>query len=139
MSVVTKTINIKTKGNCDIVDVTRNISREVLSSSLVNGNVTVFIQGSTAGITTIEFEDGLVSDFEAMWARLIPQNITYKHNERWGDSNGFSHIRASLLGASLTIPFKDKKLLLGTWQQVVVVDFDNRPRSREIVIQLQGE
>lgn len=137
--VTTKLISIKTNGNCDVMDITERISREVSSSSIKNGTATIFITGSTAGITTIEYEGRLVNDFKNMWDRVIPQNIPYEHDKTWGDGNGHSHIRASLIGASLSIPFTDKKLLLGTWQQVVVVDFDNRPRAREIVIQLLGE
>ena len=95
--------------------------------------------GSTAGVSTIEFEPGLLSDFQDMWERNVPRNIPYQHDRAWGDGNGFSHVRASLLGSSLTVPFTNKTLALGTWQQIVVVDFDNRPRSREIVLQIMGE
>ncbi len=137
--VINKTIPINTKGNCDIIDITSQISEEINKSVINNGIITIFISGSTAGITTIEYEEGVVDDFKIMWDRTIPKNITYRHDSKWGDGNGFSHVRASLLGASLVVPFSNKKLLLGTWQQVIVVDFDNRPRSREIVLQLMGE
>ncbi len=115
------------------------IAREIGSSGISNGVATVFISGSTAGITTIEYEGRLLADFKDMWDRVIPQGIPYQHSATWGDDNGHSHVRASLLGPSLTIPFVNKALTLGTWQQVVLVDFDNRPRSREIILQLMGE
>ena len=101
--------------------------------------VTVFVAGSTAGITTIEFESGVLADLQAMWERIVPRDIPYRHDSRWGDGNGFSHVRASLLGASLVVPFNSQRLLLGTWQQLVLVDFDNRPRQRQIVLQIMGE
>ena len=137
--VVTRGINIKTRGNCDIVDITQEVAREVSEANISSGIVTVFAKGSTAGIATIENEPGLISDFKAIWDRLIPVNIDYKHNRAWGEGNGHSHIRASLLSASLTIPFTNKRMFLGTWQQIVYVDFDNRPRSREIILQIIGE
>jgi secondary thiamine-phosphate synthase enzyme len=139
MTVVTKDITLQSRGNCDIIDITSQVAKNVEKSGINSGIVTVFIVGSTAGITTIEYEPNLLSDFKNMWDRVIPQNIPYEHNKTWGDENGHSHVRASLLGASLTIPFVNKKLTLGTWQQIVFVDFDNRPRSREIVIQIYGE
>ena len=139
MTVVTKDIMVQTKGNCDIIDITSQVAKEVEQSGVSNGAVTLFISGSTAGVTTIEYEPRLLSDFENMWDRVIPQNIPYEHNKTWGDGNGHSHVRASMLGASLTIPFVDKRLTLGTWQQIVFVDFDNRPRSRKMVLQIMGE
>lgn len=139
MMVASKTIRLSTKGNCDIVDITSEVATEVSSSGIANGTLTVFVTGSTAGVTTVEFEPGLLADLKDMWGRLVPQNIAYQHDRAWGDGNGHSHVRASLLGASLVVPFVNKKMALGTWQQIVVVDFDNRPRSREIVIQLLGE
>lgn len=137
--VVTRKIGIRTRGECDLIDITAQVKREVLDSGINAGTVTVFISGSTAGISTIEYESGLVSDFQGMWDRTVPRNIPYQHDRRWGDGNGHSHVRASLLGPSLVVPFTDKTLLLGTWQQIVVADFDNRPRSREIVVQIMGE
>jgi secondary thiamine-phosphate synthase enzyme len=104
-----------------------------------NGLVTVFVPGSTAGITTIEYEPGVVEDLKKAIERLAPQNIHYDHDARWGDGNGFAHVRASLLGPSLTVPFQEGNLLVGTWQQIVLVDFDNRPRNREIIVQVTGE
>ncbi len=137
--VITKKISLQTKGNCDIIDITPQVEQQLAETDINNGTATLFIAGSTAGITTIEFEPGLVSDFQSMWERNIPQNIPYDHDRRWGDGNGHSHIRASLLGASLVIPFNDKRLTLGTWQQIIVVDFDNRPRSRQIILQIMGD
>ncbi len=137
--VVTETISLQTKGNCDIVDITPQVEQQVAEAGINNGIVALFATGSTAGITTIEFESGLLSDFQSMWERNAPQNIPYNHDRRWGDGNGHSHVRASLLGGSLVIPFNEKRLSLGTWQQVVLVDFDNRPRSRQVVLQIMGE
>jgi len=137
--VVTKTIQLQTKGQCDIVDITSQVAGEVSGTGLNSGTATVFVNGSTAGVSTIEFEPGLVADFKAMWERLIPQDIPYDHNRAWGDGNGHSHVRASLLGASLTVPFNDKRLTLGTWQQIIMVDFDNRPRTRQIILQIMGD
>ncbi len=137
--IITKKISFSTKGNCDIIDITPQIEQQIAESDISRGTVTVFVPGSTAGVSTIEFESGLLSDFKGMWERNIPKNIPYDHDRRWGESNGCSHVRASLLGASLVVPFADKRLTLGTWQQIVLVDFDNRPRSREIVVQLMGE
>ncbi|MFC2057144.1 secondary thiamine-phosphate synthase enzyme YjbQ [Chloroflexota bacterium] len=137
--VVSKKISLQTKGHCDIIDITSQVTREVAGTGVNSGTATVFVNGSTAGVTTIEFEPGLLSDFKAMWEQNVPQNIPYEHDRRWGDGNGYSHIRASLLGASLVVPFNDKRLTLGTWQQIVLVDFENRPRSRQIVLQIMGE
>ncbi len=137
--VVTKKISLQTKGNGDIIDITPQVEQQVAETNINSGTTTLFVTGSTAGITTIEFEPGLLSDFKNMWERNVPQNIPYEHDRRWDDGNGYSHVRASLLGASLGIPFHDKKLMLGTWQQIVLVDFDNRPRSRQIILQIMGE
>ena len=137
--VVTKKISLQTKGNCDIIDITPQVEQQVAETDINNGTATLFITGSTAGISTIEFESGLLSDFQSMWERNIPQNIPYNHDRRWGDGNGHSHVGASLLGASLVVPFNDKRLTLGTWQQIVLVDFDNRPRSRQIILQIMGD
>jgi secondary thiamine-phosphate synthase enzyme len=139
MTVASRTIRLNTKGNCDMVDITPQVAREVSDSGISNGTATIFIIGSTAGVTTIEFEPGLVADFKDMWGRVIPQNIPYQHDRAWGDGNGHSHVRASLLSASLTVPFVDKRLTLGTWQQIVLLDFDNRSRSREVIVQIIGE
>lgn len=137
--VESRRIRISTQGNCDIIDITRQVAKEISDSGISSGIVTVFAVGSTAGIATIENEPGLLSDFKAMWDRLVPVNIDYRHDRAWGDGNGHSHMRASLLSASLTVPFTDKRMALGTWQQIVYLDFDNRPRSREIILQIIGE
>ena len=137
--VVTKQISLQTKGDCDIVDITPQVEQQLAEVEINDGTVTLFVAGSTAGISTIEYESGLVSDFQSMWERNVPKNIPYKHDRRWGEGNGYSHVRASLLGASLVVPFNNKRLTLGTWQQIVVVDFDNRPRSRQIILQIMGE
>ncbi len=139
MTVLTGNITLESRGECEIIDITSEVARNVESSAVDNGTVTLFVVGSTAGITTIEYEPHLASDFTNMWDRLIPRGITYEHNRTWGDGNGHSHVRASMLGASLVVPFVNKRLTLGTWQQIVFVDFDNRPRSRKIVIQITGE
>ena len=139
MMVVSKTIQLSTKGKCDIVNITSEVANEVSSSGLSNGIATIFVPGSTAGVTTIEYEPGLVADVKAMWEKLVPEKMEYKHDRAWGDENGYSHVRAALLGPSLTVPFSKKKMTLGTWQQIVLIDFDNRSRSREVVLQLVGE
>ena len=139
MAVTTKTIAIKSKGEDDIIDITQEVAEIVQESKIRNGNVTLFVSGSTASITTIEYEPGLVKDFPKMLARLAPQDIEYDHEKMWHDGNGHSHVKASLLGPSLTIPFKDNQLLLGTWQQIVFVEFDTRSRARNLVVQILGE
>ena len=137
--VITRKISLQTRGNCDIIDITPQVQQQIAETDISNGMVTVFISGSTAGVTTIEFESGVLSDLQDAWERLVPRNIPYQHDRRWGDGNGYSHVRASLLGASLAVPFSNKSPLLGTWQQIVVVDFDNRARSRQVILQIMGE
>jgi secondary thiamine-phosphate synthase enzyme len=137
--VVTGEITLNTRGECDIIDITPNIEQQVAKAGMANGVVTIFVAGSTAGLTTIEFESGVLTDLQGMWERIVPKGITYAHDRRWGDGNGYSHVRASLLGASLTVPFSNKRLMVGTWQQIVLVDFDNRPRSRQVILQIMGE
>ncbi len=122
-----------------MLDLTSHVSKKLTESELENGTVTLFVTGSTAGITTIEYEEGLVKDFSELMEKIIPSTVTYHHDARWGDGNGFSHVRASLLGPSLTVPFYNGKLALGTWQQIVFVDFDNRERSRKIILQFIGK
>jgi secondary thiamine-phosphate synthase enzyme len=139
MKIVTKKISIKTKGDPDLINITDKVSETISSSGLSEGNVTVFVVGSTAAITTFEYEPGLVSDIKEMFSRLVPRNSRYAHDDTWGDANGFSHLRASLQGPSLVIPFSKGKLLLGTWQHVVLAEFDNRPRQREVIVQICGE
>lgn len=139
MSVITQGLRLETKGETDLIDITGEVARGVSDSGLTAGTVTVFIPGSTAGVTTIEYESGAIRDFREAIKRIAPKDIGYHHDARWGDGNGYSHVRAALQGASLTIPFAKSRLLLGTWQQIIVVDFDNRPRSREIILQIIGE
>lgn len=139
MEIINKRIRLNTKGVGDLVNITDKIAQLLQSSKLENGNVTVFNIGSTAAITTFEFEPGLIEDVQEMYEKIVPSNRHYHHDDTWGDANGFSHLRAALQGPSLTIPFEDTKLLLGTWQQVVLAEFDNRPRQRKIVIQIIGE
>lgn len=131
-------ITLSTKGLGDTHDITDQVAGSIEESGLKTGVATVFVPGSTAGVTTIEFEPGAVADLKAAFERMAPQGIRYAHNDRWGDGNGFSHVRAALLGPSVTVPFVDGKLVLGTWQQIVLVDFDNRPRKRRVVIQVMG-
>ncbi len=139
MAVVTEYIERSTTGICDIHDITDDVASHLRNTGLSSGTVTVFVSGSTAGITTVEFEPGLKKDLPELFEKLAPQGRTYHHDATWGDGNGFSHVRASLLGPSLTVPFADGRLMLGTWQQIVLIDFDNRPRSRKVVVQIMGE
>ena len=139
MTVKTGNINLDTHGRTDIIDITREMERLVVESGIKSGTVTVFCPSSTSGLTTVEFEPGAVSDLKRMFEELVPSNQDYAHNATWGDGNGHSHMRASLLGPSLTIPFIEKTLTLGTWQQVVYIDFDIKPRQRELVVQIIGE
>jgi len=139
VAVSTFAIELDTRGECDVIDITCYVEQHVISSGIESGTVTVFVPGSTAGITTIEYESGAVSDFQAAIRRLASTDIHYKHDARWGDGNGFSHVRAALLGPSLSVPFSSQRLLLGTWQQIVFVDFDNRPRNRRVVVQVVGD
>lgn len=139
MKVISDSINVQTQGFNDMFDVTGDVARSLEANGLQNGTVTIFVPGATGGLTTIEFESGLATDFAELMEKIIPQNASYHHDARWGDGNGFSHVRASLLGPSLTVPFVDGRMTLGTWQQVVFVDFDNRPRSRSLVLQFMGE
>jgi secondary thiamine-phosphate synthase enzyme len=128
--------HVETTGQGDVHDVTALVSRAVSRSSIASGLVTVAVIGSTAGITTIEFEPGAVADLNRVWDRLAPRDGEYEHHLRWGDDNGSSHVRAAMLGPSISIPFDEGRLCVGTWQQIVLVEFDTRPRSREIVVQL---
>ena len=137
--IVTDRISLQTRGHCDTVDITPQVARQVAESGVNSGTVTVFVAGSTAGVTTIEYESGVLADLKRLWDRIAPTDIPYDHDRRWGDGNGYSHVRASLLGCSLVVPFADRRLTLGTWQQIVLVDFDNRPRSRQVVVQIMGE
>lgn len=137
--VQTGSIQLSTRGNADVQDITRQIAELVKQSEITDGIVTVFCPSSTSGVTTIEYESGCVSDLRRLFDEVISPNREKKHNERWHDGNGHSHLRAALLGPSLTIPFVQESLTLGTWQQVIYVDFDNKPRQRELVVQIIGE
>lgn len=139
MPTQTEKFSLATKGFTDIHDLTSHVSAELKKVGMQNGIVTVFVSGSTAGVTTIEYEPGLRKDLPAAFEKLAPMNIRYHHNDTWGDGNGYAHVRAALLGPSLVVPFQNGSLLLGTWQQIVLIDFDNRPRRREIVLQFMGE
>ena len=139
MAVKTFSLALNTRGDADIHDITDAIAQQVSRSGLKNGAVTVFCPSATSGLTTIEFESGALSDLQRLFDEIAPQNREYAHNARWHDGNGHSHIRAALLGPSLTIPFVNGELTLGTWQQVIYVDFDNRPRRRELVLQVIGD
>src|SRR5512138_3206253 len=130
--------HVETTGQGDVHDVTTLVSRAVSRSSLKSGLVTIAVVGSTAGITTIEFEPGAVADLNRVWDQLAPRDGEYEHHRRWGDDNGSSHVRAAMLGPSISIPFDDGRLCVGTWQQIVLVEFDTRPRSREVVVQMIG-
>lgn len=139
MKVITKTLAVSTKGDPDLLDITDRLQNIFKESGLKRGSLTVFVVGSTAAITTFEYESGMIKDLRDIYEKLVPKARHYHHDDTWGDANGFSHLRAALQGPSLTVPFDDGKLLLGTWQQVVLAEFDNRPREREIVVQLIGE
>jgi secondary thiamine-phosphate synthase enzyme len=139
MKVITDYIPISTKGFTDIIDITSQVTDTIQRSQVKSGAATVFISGSTAGVTTIEYEPGLLKDLPEALEKIAPMNKRYHHDATWGDGNGFAHVRAAMLGCSLTVPFKDSRLLLGTWQQIVVMDFDNRSRKREIVVQIMGD
>ena len=139
MSVISKSISLNTKGNADVHDITDQIANVISSSGLKDGTATIFCPSSTSALTTIEYESGAVSDLRRLFDEIIPVNREYAHNERLHDGNGHSHVRAALLGPSITIPFVDRQLTLGTWQQIIYVDFDNRPRQRKLIVQLIGE
>jgi secondary thiamine-phosphate synthase enzyme len=139
MTVINKSIQIKSSRENDIIDLTEQTSKAVKESKIENGIVTVFVAGSTAAITTIEYEPGLQKDFPKMLSRIAPKDIEYDHDKTWHDGNGHSHVRAALIGPSLTIPFREGHLMLGTWQQIVLLEMDVRPRDRVIVFQIIGE
>jgi len=139
MTVQTRSLSLNTKGDADIHDLTEAIHQEVLASGITSGLVTVFCPSSTSGVTTIEYEPGACSDLRRLFDELAPPGRAYAHEAAWHDGNGHSHVRAALLGPSMSIPFVDRRLTLGTWQQVIYIDFDTRPRRRELVLQLIGE
>ena len=139
MPVETKTIKISTSGDSDMIDLTPMISEKLEGSKIKDGIVTVFAAGSTAGITTIEYEPGLLKDFPEIMDRIAPKDEDYEHHKTWDDRNGSSHVKSSIIGTSFTAPFRERKLMTGTWQQIVFVDFDTGPRDREIILQIMGE
>ncbi|MCX6152110.1 MAG: secondary thiamine-phosphate synthase enzyme YjbQ [Ignavibacteriales bacterium] len=139
MDIKTLSFDVKTKGFNDLIDITDNVQSLISSSGLSEGNALVFVVGSTAGITTTEFEPGLKKDLPELFEKLIPSNKNYHHDNTWHDGNGYAHLRASILGASFTVPFSNKQLLLGTWQQIILIDFDNLQRTRHIILQLIGK
>lgn len=139
LQIETRQIEFNTKGLTQIIDITEKIQKEIIISGFVEGNVTLFAVGSTTGLTTIEYEPGLVNrDISEMFDKLAPYNLPYAHNQTWGDDNGAAHVRSTLQGSSLVVPFINSKLTLGTWQQIVFIDFDTRPRSRKVVVQIIG-
>jgi secondary thiamine-phosphate synthase enzyme len=139
MQVITKSIELSTQGHTDIIDITRDVQEVLRGSGLKEGSLTVFVSGSTAGVTTIEYEPGLLKDLPEAFEKFAATGVTYHHDAAWGDGNGYAHVRAALVGPSFTAPFADSKLLLGTWQQIVLIDFDNRARQRSVVVQMMGE
>ena len=139
MKIITKEIIISTEGNYDIINITENVQEILRAGKLKEGNCCVFSIGSTASITTIEYEPGLIKDIPKILDKLIPVYSRYNHNDTWGDNNGHSHIRSAMIGTSFNVPFVKNELILGTWQQIVLIDFDNRRRDRRIIVQLTGE
>ncbi len=139
MPIVTDRVGVETRGESHMLDLTGAVQGIVQKHGFVEGHALVFVAGSTAALTTIEYEPGLIEDLPALFERIAPRDIPYRHEEAWHDGNGHSHVRASLLGPSLVVPFARGRLLTGTWQQIVLVDFDNRPRRRDVVVQLSGE
>jgi secondary thiamine-phosphate synthase enzyme len=139
MPIHTARIRETTHGHCDIVDITAKVKQQLESHKIRRGLATLFVSGSTASLTTIEYEPGVLQDLKELMEKLIPSDRKYHHDDRWGDDNGYSHLRASLLGPSLQVPIDEGELLLGTWQQIVLLDFDNRPRTRDVVLQITGE
>jgi secondary thiamine-phosphate synthase enzyme len=137
--IFSETISLSTKGFCDIIDMTHQVMAVLERSGMENGLLTVFCPGSTGAVTTIEYESGVLKDLQKAIEKIIPSNIPYEHDRRWGDGNGFSHVRAALMKPSLTIPLIKGRLTLGTWQQIVFIDFDNRRRERNILVQVMGE
>ena len=137
--VISETIELETRGHTDMLDITGEVAAKVRDSGIACGIVTIFCPGSTSALTTIEYEAGVLSDLKRVFDEVVPPDREYAHNQRWGDGNGHSHVRAALLGPSLTVPFADGELALGTWQQITYCDFDNRPRSRRLIVQILGE
>ena|SRR3989344_3835748 len=139
MKIETSWLKFETKGRDDVINITGEVEALIQKSKISEGNVTVFVHGSTASVTTLEYEPGLVKDIKELGEKIAPSNKTYAHDATWGDANGYSHLRASAIGPSLTIPIENGKMTLGTWQQIVVIDHDNRPRERKVVVQVMGQ
>lgn len=139
MNIVAKSFSVKTKGDTDIIDITTQVGNSLKEARLTSGILTVFVPGSTAGITTTEYEPGLLQDLPAFYEKIIPKRADYKHNLTWGDGNGYAHVRAALVKSFFTVPFVNSEMILGTWQQIILIDFDNRRRHREVVVQIIGE
>lgn len=139
MTVETHSISLKTKGHADILNITEQVREEVKNSGVQDGTVTIFTPSSTSALSTVEYESGCIQDLQRLFDEILPPDREYAHNAKWGDGNGHSHARAALVKASFTVPFVDKELTLGTWQQIIFLDFDNRSRSRELVVQIMGE
>ena len=139
MPIITREIQLRTKGHTEAQDITGDVARAVEGSGLQSGVVTLFCPGSTGGLTTIEFEEGVVEDLKQVLDEITPPDRDYRHHQKWGDDNGSSHIRAALVGPSLSVPFVNRKLTLGTWQQIVFIDFDTRGRARTVIVQIMGE
>lgn len=139
LTVSSTSIKIRSKGENDMINLTDNIIEVIKQSKVSNGIITIFVVGSTGSIITIEFEPGLIKDFPEMLSRIIPKELEYGHEKMWRDGNGHSHVKASLIGPSLTIPFIGKKLCLGTWQQIVFLELDTKGRNRELILQIMGE
>lgn len=137
--IITQEIRLNTRGDCDIHDITRQVADAVQGSGMASGVVTIFTPSSTSGLTTIEYESGALADLERLLDETVPADRDYRHNLRWGDGNGHSHVRAALIGPSITVPFVERRLTLGTWQQLIFMDFDNRARSRRLVVQIMGQ
>ncbi len=131
-------LSFETSGETDIIDITAQVSRKIAESGVTEGQVLVFVPGSTAAITTIEYESGVIGDLKEAIERIAPAGISYRHDARWGDGNGYAHVRAALLGPSLTVPLNNGRLMLGTWQQIILVDFDNEPRDRKVLVSISG-
>jgi len=139
MEVITEHIKVSTNGNSEVIDITEKVAAIIKQKKMKEGSATLFVVGSTASITTTEFEPGLKKDIPEILERLVPSKAEYHHNDTWGDGNGHAHVRASFLGPSLVVPFSEGRLFLGTWQQIILIDFDIRSRHRDIVVQLIGE
>jgi len=139
MKISNFSFSLSTTGNTDVVDITDTVMKKIAESGISEGHVLLFIPGSTAALTTIEYESGVIDDLRKAIERITPRDIYYSHDARWGDGNGYSHVRAALLGPSLTVPVVDGHMTLGTWQQIILLDFDNRPRTRRITGQVSGK